>query len=65
MTTATSHKKAQGIEFKAYISQAVNEVLTDPDFGMELSEKAKKSLRAARGAKEKTISLAAIIKKYY
>jgi hypothetical protein len=65
MTTAILHKKAHGNELKAYTSQAVNDMLTDPDFGMELSAKAKNALRAARGTKEKTISLAAVIKKYY
>jgi len=52
-------------EVKTFIIQTVNEVLNDPDFGLELSEKAKKRLHQALISKRKTISFSEIRKKYY
>ncbi len=52
-------------EVKTFIVQAVNEVLNDPDFGLELSEKARKRLRQALTPKQKTISFSEIKRKYY
>ena len=52
-------------EVKTFIVQAVNEVLNDPDFGLELSEKAKKRLSQASISKQKTVSFSEIKKKYY
>ena len=64
MTTITIPKELTK-EVKTFIIQAVNEVLNDPDFGLELSEKAKKRLRQALISKRKTISFSEIRKKYY
>ena len=50
---------------KTFIIQTVKEVLNDPDFGLELSEKAKKRLHQALISKRKTISFSEIRKKYY
>ena len=52
-------------EIKTFIIQTVKEVLNDPDFGLELSEKAKKRLHQALISKRKTISFSEIKKKYY
>ena len=52
-------------EVKTFIIQTVKEVLNDPDFGLELSEKAKKRLHQALISKRKTISFSEIRKKYY
>ena len=52
-------------EVKTFIIQTVNEVLNDPDFGLELSEEAKKRLHQASISKRKTISFSEIRKKYY
>jgi len=52
-------------EIKTFIIQTVKEVLNDPDFGLELSEKAKKRLHQALISKRKTISFSEIRKKYY
>ena len=53
------------VKFKAIIAQTVGEILHDPDFGKELSIKAKErlSLTSNRGVKE-TTSLSEIKKKY-
>ena len=50
-------------EIKAFIIQTVYQVLNDPDFGLELTEKAKKRLH--RAFKQKTISFSEIKKKHY
>jgi hypothetical protein len=50
-------------EMRAFIVRAVHEVLNDPDFGLELSEQAKRRLRTAARAK-KTISLSEIKRRY-
>ena len=63
MNIVTSTKKTKS-ELKALIVQAVYEVLQDPDFGLELTEKVKKRLRAARASEERTIPLLEIKKKY-
>lgn len=52
-------------EMKTFVVQAINEVLNDPDFGLELSEKAKKRLRQANVSRRKTVYFSEIKKKYY
>ena len=52
-------------EVKTFIIQTVKEVLNDPDFGLELSEKAKKRLHQALISKRKPISFSEIRKQYY
>ncbi len=54
-------------ETKAWIIQAIQEVLEDPDFGLELTEQAKKRLRRMRNPKSlrgKSVSSTDIIRKY-
>lgn len=55
--------KKMNNQIKALISSAVFDVFNDPDFGLELSAKAKKRLSLSSKNK-KTISLSQIKKKY-
>lgn len=64
MPTTTISKKLTP-QIKTFILRAIHEILSDPDFGLELSEKAKKRLRQAASSKQKTISFSEIKKKYY
>lgn len=43
----------------------LREVIDDPDFGLELTEKAKKRLRKAKSSKRKGVSFSEIKKRYY
>lgn len=52
-------------ELKTFVAQIVEEIVTDPDFGLELSEKAKKRLRQATTYKGKTFLLSDIKEKHY
>lgn len=63
---ATNAINSQVLEggIKAFIVQAIQEILQDPDFGLELTERAKGRLRQAF-RKQKTTSLVDIKKKYY
>ena len=55
--------KKMNNQIKALISSAVFDVFNDPDFGLELSAKAKK--RLSRSSKSyKTISLSQVKQKY-
>ena len=47
MNSVTITKKSLDTKVKPLIMQAIHEVLRDPDFGLELSERAKKRLRKA------------------
>lgn len=51
-------------EMKSLVIQTISEILNDPDFGFELSRRAKKRLVQASGRKQKNLSLAAIRQKY-
>lgn len=51
-------------QLRLYISQAVAEIINDPDYGLELSEKTKARLQRARKQDNKTVSLEEIKKKY-
>ncbi|NCN25928.1 hypothetical protein AUJ30_00585 [Candidatus Wolfebacteria bacterium CG1_02_39_135] len=64
MATITISKKLNK-EVKSFIVQAIYEVLNDPDFRLELNEKAKKRLRRALIPKQKTIPFSEIKKRYY
>ncbi|PIS39449.1 MAG: hypothetical protein COT33_01890 [Candidatus Nealsonbacteria bacterium CG08_land_8_20_14_0_20_38_20] len=64
MSTITIPRKLNK-EVKIFIVQAIYEILSEPDFGLKLSEKAQKRLRQALISKQKTISLSEIKKKYY
>jgi len=52
-------------EIKRAILRSIAEALNDPDFGLELSEKAKKRLKEARKPGRKLISAEEIKRKYY
>lgn len=64
MSATAIPKKLTG-EIKLFIVRAIEEVLSDPDFGLELTERAKRRLRQAAGSKRKNISFSEIKKKYY
>lgn len=51
-------------EVKILVSQAARDVLEDPDFGLELSEEAKKRIHLASASRKKTISFTKIKRKY-
>ncbi len=50
---------------RAMIAEAAQEVLSDPDFGLELSATAKKRLLQARLTLRKTSPLSEISRKYF
>ena len=51
-------------EVKVFVSQAVRDVLEDPDFNLELSVEAKKRLRRVSAVRKRNISLADIKRKH-
>lgn len=51
-------------KLKTFVTQTVSEILNDPDFGLELTEYAKKRLRKARLKTTKTIPLEEIKKEF-
>lgn len=63
MASTTTLKKLPG-EVRGMIAQAVMDVLNDPDFGLALTEKAKKRLRDASLPNKKMIPLSVIKRKY-
>lgn len=64
MVTAAKQKNIQP-ELKAFIAHSIREILDDPDFGLELTETAKRRLRAAKSKKQKWISHTDVKKKLY
>ena len=64
MTTATVSKKLNN-RAKAFLLHALTEMVCDPDFGSELTAKAKRRLKNARNYGGKTVALPAIKRKYY
>ena len=64
MTTKTT-KKILSTQEKAFIVTALQEILEDPDFGMELTEKAKKRLERERVSSQETVSLEELKKNYH
>lgn len=63
MPVITTKNKAEVKNIRTLISEAAQEILSDPDFALELSDSAKKKLRVSR-VNTKTKSLAEIKKKY-
>lgn len=63
MSSTATLKKLPG-EVKSLIAQAVIDVLNDPDFGLALTEKAKKRLRDASLSGKKMLPLSMIKRKY-
>lgn len=52
-------------EVKIFIVQTINEVLNDPDFGLALTERAKKRLRLGNISQTDTTPFSKIKEKYY
>lgn len=50
---------------KTFIVQAIKDIVSDPDFGLDLTKIAEKRLSRARVGEEKTTTLSEIKKKYY
>jgi len=64
MTVAVKTSGKVSAETKAVIAQTIREILDDPDFGLELTAKAKKRLRQS-GQRGKTFTSAEIRKRHY
>ena len=58
MTTKVAERI--GAHAKAFIVEAIRDIVSDPDFGLELTERAKERLQKVRSANGITISLAEI-----
>lgn len=68
METATRSKKINFVrlnELKPFIVQTISQVLNDPDFGLELSDRAQARLSQAGKFPAKTTSFADIKRKHY
>lgn len=65
MATKELQKKDFGPKFRALVVEAVQEVLSDPDFGLELRPEFKKRLLASyRNNRQRGISLAEVKRRY-
>ena len=53
------------ISTKAFIVEAVRDIISDPDFGLKLTKEAERRLRQAQTSKGKISFLSEIKKKYY
>lgn len=60
----TTFRRTATLEVKNLIVRAAQEVLSDPDFSMELDEGAKRRLRKELAGKQKTSPLSEIKEKY-
>lgn len=65
MSKTVFQNKEINAVIRSEIITALREIIDDPDFGLEFTEKAKKRLRKALITKEKGISFSEIKKKYY
>ncbi|MEK9175458.1 MAG: hypothetical protein AAB795_02590 [Patescibacteria group bacterium] len=63
LNTINTRKKSN-IDVKVLVMRAVSEVLSDPDFGLEMRMQAQKRLREANVYYGKTISFSEIKRKY-
>jgi len=64
MNTASIGLGKVSAQMRACVAESVHEVLSDPDFGLELTEEAKRRLRAARKTSRRSyISLATLRKR--
>lgn len=63
MSTIALPRKLNG-EVKSWVIQAVQDILNDPDFGLELTKQAKARLQKAKRV-QKTIPFSEIKNKYY
>lgn len=50
---------------RTFIVEAIKDIMNDPDFGFELSERAKRRLTMAKTIKEKGKSFSEVKKKYH
>lgn len=62
---AKTAKRTLDMQEKTFIVGALQEILEDPDFGLELTEEAKKVLRERNQSTSGIISASDIRKKYY
>lgn len=62
MTTKTLNKLEP--DTKAFITEAIQDIVSDPDFGLELSDEVKKRLAKAKKSPRKTVPLSEIKKEY-
>ena len=65
MAIKTAKKVVLEPELRSFIADAIREILDDPDFGLELSDRARERLDRAPAHKDKTISSSTIKEKYY
>ncbi len=64
--TLLQKKNFNQVSLRHLVVRAVQEILSDPDFGLSLSERAKQRLRQASGGKTaKAIPFSEIKKKYF
>jgi len=64
MNTVSIGSNKINSRLKAYIAESISEVLTDPDFGLELTDEMKRRLRASQKSSRRTyISLATLRKR--
>ncbi len=63
MATTIKERKLDP-ELKVFIMRSIQDLLEDPDFGFELTAKAKERLREAASRRHRWIPLSKIIKKY-
>lgn len=61
----TKVEQKLGLDTKSFIVHAIKDIVSDPDFGLELSESAKKRLRKEKVLNGKTVPFSEIKKKYY
>ncbi|MEK7138017.1 MAG: hypothetical protein AAB787_00770 [Patescibacteria group bacterium] len=64
MPAIATKRKTGTKNLRALIFEAAQEILSDPDFALELSDSVKKRLKVSR-TKSKTKSLSEIKKKYF
>jgi len=64
MTTKVLGERKLEPRAKALVAEAVREVLEDPDFGFELTARAKRRLNEALRARGRGVPLAEIMAKY-
>jgi hypothetical protein len=62
MATNTQNTKLD-TSTKIFLSQAIREIIDDPDFGMELTDQVKNRLSIAKKGNYKTTSLSKIAKR--
>lgn len=65
MSKTIFQNKDMNLIIRHEVVKALRDILEDPDFGLELTEYAKKRIRQAQKSKGKGIPLPKIKRKYY